>query len=95
MAKEIRSIDITNTPDVLRLAEEVARSGVPHVLRTEREELAVVMPVAQGKKRASRSRPVTREDSLFQLVGIGTSGIEGGASERKREFLARAYRPKQ
>ena len=47
------------------------------------------------KKRAVRARPVTRDDPLFGLIGIGKSRIPGGISEQKHEALARAYRPKR
>jgi len=45
MAKELKPIDVTHTPDVLRLAEEVARSGIPHVLRKGNKDIAEIRPV--------------------------------------------------
>jgi hypothetical protein len=92
--KELKPVDVTATPDVLRLAKEVARSGVPVMLKTEDEDLAVLMPAAKPKRRSGRPQPVTKDDPLLQLVGSAKSGIPGGVSGRKHEFLARAYRPR-
>ncbi len=92
--KELKPVNVTSTPEVLHLAQEVARTRVPVMLKTDQEDLAVLMPAAKPKQRSGKSRAVTREDSLFRLIGTGKSGIEGGASERKLEFLARGYRLK-
>src|SRR5215213_5528636 len=92
--KELKPVDITSTPEVLRLAQEVARSGVPLMLRTDQEDLAVLTPAAKPKRRSGRAKPVTKDDPLFSLIGIGRSQTPGGMSARKHEALARAYRPK-
>jgi hypothetical protein len=42
----------------------------------------------------TKAKPVTSEDALFRLIGIGKSGIPGGVSGKKHEYLARAYRPR-
>lgn len=93
--KELKPVNVTSTPDTLRLAREVARSGVPVLLKTDDEELAVVTPASKPKRRSSRAKAVTKDDPLFGLIGIGRSQTPGGVSEHKHEALARAYRPKQ
>src|SRR5215216_336833 len=93
--KELKPVDVTTTPDVLRLAQEVARSGVPLMLRTDQEDLAMLTPAPKPKRRSGRAKPVTEDDPLFSLIGIGRSQTPGGMSDRKHEALARAYRPKQ
>lgn len=45
MAKETLPLDITNTPELVRLAEEVARTGTARLLRRDRKDLAVLSPV--------------------------------------------------
>jgi hypothetical protein len=35
---------------------------------------------------------LSKDDPLFGLIGIGHSGIPGGVSGKKHEYLARAYR---
>ena len=92
MAKELKPIDISDSPELLRLAEEVKRSREPRVLVREAEELAEVRPVPARRKRSAKGRPVTEDDPLFRLIGVGRSGIPGGVSGKKHEYLARAYR---
>ncbi|MFN0074393.1 MAG: hypothetical protein ACKVVP_23170 [Chloroflexota bacterium] len=93
--KELKSIDISTIPETLRLAREVARTGVPVMLKTDQEDLAVLTPAARLPRRSSRAKPLTIDDPLFGLIGIGRSKTPGGVSERKQEALARAYRPTQ
>jgi hypothetical protein len=92
--KELKPVDVTTTPEVLHLAQEVARSGVPVMLKADQEDLAVLTPASKAKPRTGRARPVTEDDPLFGLIGIGRSSTPGGMSDRKHEALARAYRPK-
>jgi hypothetical protein len=93
MARELKSIDVTNNPDLLRLAQEVQTTREPRVLRRNDEEIAVLVPAKPGRaKRASRGKVLTREDPLFDLIGIGASEIPGGVSGKKHEYLLEAYR---
>ena len=57
MAKDIERIDISHTPELLRLAEEVQRSKQPRILRRDREDVAVVFPVT-AKTAAGRREQV-------------------------------------
>ena len=96
MAEELQPIDVSDCPDLLRLAQDVAQTGVGRVLRTADGELARLMPVRKPNKRSPRGKPLTRDDPFFKLIGIGSSGKkDSDASERKHEILARAYRPKE
>jgi hypothetical protein len=61
MAKEKTPIDISNRPDVLRLAEEVARTGGARVLKRDSEEIAVLRPVSPAARRR-RARARTAAD---------------------------------
>ena len=93
MQREFRPVDIGNIPELLRLAEEVNASKEPRVLRRNGEDLAILMPAKPSRKKAKRG-PVTEEDALFRLIGIGKSGIPGGVSGKKHQYLARVYRPR-
>jgi hypothetical protein len=94
LAKDVEAIDITNVSELLRIAKAVQSSGTPRVLRSNQEDVAVVVPTTPRARRTRRSaRPVTLDDPLFSLIGSGHSGIPGGMSDRKHEALARAYRP--
>lgn len=93
--KEPEPGNTTNTPAVRQNVQDGASTKAPMVPRADDEDLAVLMPAAKPRQGGGSVRAVTRDDSLFQLVGIGRSEVEGGVSERKREFLARAYHPKR
>jgi hypothetical protein len=101
MAHEQIRVDVTNNPDMRRLAEAVKHSRTPHVPADGGEELAVVLPLTRKSLTPNRNRSTrqakgafTREDPLFGLIGIGEGKTPGGVSGRKHEALARAYRPK-
>ena len=45
MAEHIDPIDIGDTPELVRLAEDVHRSHRPRILRRDGEDLAMVVPL--------------------------------------------------
>ena len=92
MVRELKPIDITNSPELLRLAEEIRRTQEPRVLVKDAEELVEVRPVRARRKRSTKGQPLTEHDPLFRLIGIGKSDVPGGVSGKKHEYLARAYR---
>ena len=98
MPKELQSTDITtitSVPELLQLVEEVQRSQQPHLLKRQDEQVALIVPVTPTKaapKRKRRTGILTEDDPLFRMIGIGNSGIPGGVSGKKHEYLARAYR---
>lgn len=57
MAHEHETLDISNNPDLLRLAEEVRRRNTSTVLRSGGEDVAVVIPVAERAKVKPRRSP--------------------------------------
>ena len=95
MAKEKvpKRIDISRIPELLHLAQEVRSTNEPRILQQESEDLAILSPVWPKKRAKATAQPVTSDDALFRLIGIGKSGIPGGVSGKKHEYLARAYRP--
>jgi hypothetical protein len=96
MAKEKapKRIDISRIPELLTLAQEVRSTNESRILQQESEDLAIVSPVLPKKRSQTTAQPVTSDDALFRLIGIGKSGIPGGVSGKKHEYLARAYRPR-
>jgi hypothetical protein len=60
MAREMIPVDITHSPEVLRLAEEVRSSKTPRILRRSGEAIAVVMPLSPARKRTRKVK--TKED---------------------------------
>ena len=90
MARELKRIDISNVPELLRIVEEVRSSEEPRVLRRDSEDLAILSPMKRPRRPAARGKPFTKTDSLWNLVGIGHSGL-GDVSETKHKYLADAY----
>ena len=92
MTREVARTDISNKPDRLRLADEIRREGRPRVLTRDNQELVEVSPITPQRRASKRARPVTEDDPLFALVGIGESNVPGGLSSRKHEAQAEAHR---
>jgi hypothetical protein len=101
MAKEMTPIDITHTPELLRLAEEVATTKVFRVLRRDGEDLAVVVPVSRaperrpirdrGRSGAGARRHATLESTAGSLQpATHTEDIEAMIGDAKDEHAERA-----
>ncbi len=70
VAREPTPIDVTDTPDVLRLAEEVRRSGQPRLLRRDGEDLAVLSPVVPpGRRRRKRTKTEADREAFLSSAG--------------------------
>ncbi len=54
MAREIQ-VDVTGTPDLLRLAEEVSATRTPRILSRDHEPLAVVVPIIKTRRGSTPS----------------------------------------
>ncbi len=62
MAHERESLDISNNPELLRIAEEVGRSNRPLQLKEHNKIVAVVMP-PQGQTSAAADEQVQQAKS--------------------------------
>lgn len=71
MAKDLKPIDITHTPEVLRLAEEVAKSGIPRILRRDNEDVAEIRPVSAALK-SRKKQSKTRADYEAFMSSFGS-----------------------
>jgi hypothetical protein len=45
MAANPTSIDISNMPDVMRVAEEVEATRIPRILQRHKKTIAILMPI--------------------------------------------------
>lgn len=73
--EEIRRINISNTPDVLRLAKEVRQTDTQIILTDDNQELAVVSPAQQTSQLgivSVETAPTSWED-VEQLEGVAGS----------------------
>jgi excisionase family DNA binding protein len=50
---------------------------------------------SSNKNRQRRGKPITADDPLFRLIGIGSSDGSGDISANKHKYLAEAYMPKR
>jgi len=90
MVRELRHIEIDGAPGLEALADEVSASREPVVLRRDGRDVAVVNPAP--KRRRESGRPLTPDDALFKLIGIGKGRVPGGISGRKHEHLLESHR---
>ena len=75
MTRELEAIDVASNPDLLRIAEEVERTGKPRVLRRADEDLALVVPVPQASPRTRRQK--TQEDyEAFRSAAGGWRDVD-------------------
>lgn len=98
MAKQLQQIDITNTPELLRLAEEVRVSRVPRLLTRGDQAVAVLAPVhglPAAPRSARRDRRTGPDDPLWSIIGIGLAAEPDDGvtdvSENTDTYLAQAY----
>jgi hypothetical protein len=100
MAQEYISIDISNAPDLQRLAEAVRQSGKPHALKQGADIVAIIRPAPKRERRASpprrprRSSPFTLDDPLWQVMGIAKEAGPEDVAAHKDRYLAKAYAAK-
>ena len=96
MAREPQPIDISQSPEMLRLVEQIGQSGQPRRLSRRGKTVAVLTPVnaAPRKRTGARRRTglLTPDDPFWRLVGIGRSGL-GDVSANKQKYLGDAYYP--
>jgi hypothetical protein len=76
MAKELKPIDISRVPELLRIVEEVRESGEPRVLRRDNEDLAVVSPLTPKARRPGRRAPTTADWEAFRSSAGGWSDVD-------------------
>jgi hypothetical protein len=93
MVKQAKRLDVTHTPELLRLAEEVAGSDEARVLTRDGEELAILMPARKQRSRR-RSKVESPNQWLANLIGIGASEGPTDVSVNKHKYLADAYQAK-
>ena len=81
MAQELESIDVTDVPELRRVAEEVRDSREPRVLRAGDEDVAVVIPITT-KRRRNRARTQADYDAVLAAAG-GWKGLVDGEQLKK------------
>ncbi len=95
MRADQQPVDISGSPELLALAEEVWRSGVGRLLTHGEQELALLTPVTPRRAAHPRRRQPTGDerDAILNIVGIGESAEPTDVARHEREYLAEAYAP--
>ena len=93
MSSTVQSIDVSESPELLELAEDVRQSGVARLLMNGEQELALLAPVSQHKAKRRRTAKTEARDTLLNIIGIGASGEPTNVARYEREYLAEAYAP--
>lgn len=94
MSRELKPIDVSEAPELLRIAEEVHATGESRLLTRAREELAILTPV-RPTRRPRKTGIVTKDDPIWGIVGIGESTGPTDVSANKYRYLAEAYAPQE
>src|SRR2546425_13115011 len=76
MAKELKPFDIGNTPELIRLAEEVRATREPRVLRRDSEDLAVLMPLSPGTRRRPARAKTKADYEAFRSAAGGWKDVD-------------------
>ncbi len=85
MHREFQPLDISNAPDLIRVAEEVRAGGRPRVLQRDQEDVALLLPIPVHGRRA-RSQRATALDGLRLSAGSWKGLLD--ADQLKREIKA-------
>src|SRR5687768_13468965 len=90
--KEVKHIDISNTPELVRLVEEVQRSNQVTVLTKDGEEVLEVRPAKTSKKKRVKKGVLTKDDPMWNIVGmLKDDGGPTDVSTNVDKYLAEAY----
>ncbi len=93
MKKALKTIEISHIPALVKIVNKVNATGEPRVLRRNRKNMAILKPLRFSRGSRSRGKRFTSEDALWNIVGIGRSGVTD-VSENKHKYLAEAYSSK-
>lgn len=88
MAAEPRRVDITRIPDLIALTEEVQKSKEGAILQRAGKDVAELKPITQPDEEGTL---FTRDDALWNIIGMDTSEGAEDMSENKHIYLADAY----
>ncbi len=89
MSSSLTPIDISNIPELVRIAEEVNNTKESRVLTVSRRTLAVLMPVGTAVKPEKKPKP-TKADYDASLAALGSwSDLDPDA------LIAHVYRARE
>ena len=82
--------DISSSPELLGLVEEIEQSGAELVLVRGGEELALVTQLPSNTKQAPRHRKGQQPERVLDIIGIGASNQGSDIARLKDHYIANA-----
>ncbi|MFN8559857.1 MAG: hypothetical protein U0531_21735 [Dehalococcoidia bacterium] len=86
MTRDVAPIDIGAMPDLARLAEEVARTGMARVLQRDHEDVARLVPMRRRGSRPARPADPVAERTATLANTFGAWKDLVNADQLKREL---------
>lgn len=95
VARVPKSVDVAHVPELLSIAEKVRETGESCILKRGRVEIAILSPVPAAPRKQRKTGVVTRNDPLWNIVGMASSEDPGEVARNKHKYLAEAYATKR
>jgi hypothetical protein len=89
MSQERVLVDISSSPELLRLVEEIEQTGAEFVLVRGDEELALVTQLPMATTQATRSRS-RQPERVLDIIGIGASDHGSDIANFKDQYITDA-----
>jgi hypothetical protein len=89
MSHERVLVDISSSPELLRLVEEIEQTGAEFVLVRGDEELALVTQLPMATTQATRSRS-RQPERVLDIIGIGASDHGSDIANFKEQYIGEA-----
>lgn len=93
MTKEIKTVNIADFPELLRLVEEVRESNEARVLRRDGEDLAILLPAARKRRRPGRAKSPADLEAFRSAAGSWRDVDTDKLVEDSYESRRRSSRP--
>lgn len=97
MSDALIPLDISDSPEILRLVEEMERSGVGRLLLRGSTQLAVmtlVTPQTVGSQGEQLVLDTHDPTLLFEIFGIGEADEPSDVEHHKDKYIADAIQPR-
>jgi len=95
MSEKLVPVDVSSSPELSRLVDEIQQSGVGRLLQSGDEPVAVIQPLAKnGKAKRQRRRYDPEQDPLLEIIGMFDSGAHSDIAKLKDQYIADAILPR-
>ncbi len=89
MANEREIIDITDSPELRMLADQIQRLNEPRILRENDEDIALIVPVSHTARVMGRARSGEDHNAFLSSVGgwrdlVDTDQLKAEIAESRR-----------